>query len=598
MSILGRSLTAVSCLFLAGAERPLVRVPDPAAVLRPESDEQREARRDEVSRARRETILMAYQGAATPGPCDTLAAIGSTLALGCPAVQVDVRRTKDGTLVLFPDDRLEYRLDGFGTVEDSYYEELLLYRRRGVPTAAAECGRVPVLADVLQLLRDRAGLVWFEVKTPKIDLPLLRALARAEIVDSVIGYSKDNAQAFGRLGMPRSRLKGSLVASGAELDPAAVRAVLDRPGQVVLVDDARAALGLLGKPPAACRLTPLEPLSDKPPGESGQLEAVLWGQSKALPVRLAAVRLAIAAPGRFVALAPEMARRPEAEVRRAVAWNLGLIAVCRPALLDEPSRGTLVDLLGDAALAVRAEAAVACGRAKLSAAAQAVLQRLVEPQPADGGQPAGREAVIEARGRFAYALGLLGDRSPAVATALARTFQYREAGPNRMWLGVDGAMAAWSLGKLRVAAAVGLLREALLWAPPSDAAVGDDQANGPPRGWSMRTSRCRGSYPRRCAEIGTAEARQALEDALKLSEREAARRSPDLLARTAEALAGFPTADRPGLLTGLLRHDSALVRAAAVQECLRDQQPASRALLARHAEWATAWWDAQHNSKP
>jgi hypothetical protein len=589
-------LTAVLCLFLAGAETPLVRVPNPAAALRPESDDQRQARHDEVSRARRETILMAHGGTATPGPDNTLSAIRSTLALGCPAVELDVRRTKDGALVLFPDERLEYRLDGFGTVEDSYYEELVLARRRDVPPAVADCGRVPVLADVLQLLRDRAGLVWLDVKTPKIDLPVLRALAQAEMVDQVIGYSQDNAQAFGRLGMPRLRLKGSLAANGAELDPAAVRAVLDRPGQVVLVDDARAALGLLGKPPAACGLTPVEPLSHKPPGETGQLEAVLWGQSKAVPVRLAAVRLAIAAPGRFVALAPELARRPEAEIRRAVAWNLGLIAAHRPALLDEPSRGTLVDLLGDGALAVRAEAAVACGRANLPAAAAAVLQRLTEPQPAGDGQPAGHEAVVEARGRYAYALGLLGDRGAAVATALTRTFQYREAGPNRMWLGVDGAMAAWSLGRLRVAAAVGLLREALLWEPPGGAA--DDDANGPPRWLVYRDLQVPRFLPEALRAIGTDEARQALEAAVQLSEAEAARRSPELLARTAEALARFPAEDRPGLLAGLLQHKSAAVRAAAVQECLRDPQPGSRALLAQHADWALPWWDAQHAAKP
>ena len=118
----------------------------------------------------------------------------------------------------------------------------------------------------------------------------------------------------------------------------------------------RAGASLLGMPGAAGRAAgPVEPLSTGPPWLAGPLEAVLR-PSHEIPIRLAAVRLAISAPRRFVELAAELARRPDRETRRAVAWNLGMIAKHRPELLDgRPPRA--VANCSTIRLAVRAEAA-------------------------------------------------------------------------------------------------------------------------------------------------------------------------------------------------------------------------------------------------
>ena len=591
--LISLSLILAFCLPCAAADRPLIAVPDPAAPLPAETARQSAERHAAVARARAGTILLLHKGFTEHATENTLASIRLAFDLGCEAVELDFRRTRDGTIVLMHDERLEHRLDVFGGIEDFCYEELLLAGPRDRP-AGDPTARIPTLKDVLRLLRDRAGLVQLDLKTPGLDATLMAELGRADMLDHVLGFNNDNAEAFRKAAVPGIAFKGTLLGSRADMRPAAIQSLLTRPGQVLFLDDPRAALTLLGKPIRRAVPQAVEPLGTVPPWPPGPLEAVLLGRAKEIPIRQAAARLAISCPGRFVELAAELARRPDVETRRATAWNLGMIAKHRPEAIDEPCRRALLDLLGDPSMPVRAEAAIACGRAKLAAALPALLRTMIDPHATDEGREPSRGVLLECRGRYAFALGVLGDRSPAVARALMKTFEYREAGPNRMWLGDDGAMAAWALGELKIAEAVPLLRKALLWEPPAGWQESDD--DGPPRWlvyWDLQVPRF---VPRALLRIGGGEAAEALDAVLRLSAKEAARRSPELLAETADARARFPAEDRPALLSRLVTADVPQLHGAAVAECLRQSGPAYRSLLAVHARWAVPWWDVQHGA--
>ena len=450
---------------------PLVPVADPSASLRPETAEQRALRHSEVARAREDTILLLHKGAAEMAPENTLSAIRIGQEMGCSGAELDFRRTRNGTIVLYHDDRLEHRFDGFGTVEDAYYEELLLYTPRrefeskwGLPPSrivkpptsddSATClspffdgARIATLHDVLQLIRDCRGLMVLDIKSPGIDGQLLEELRGAGMLDQVVGCNESNAKAFEKAAIARVPFKGAMIGSRVDLESSQVEALLRQPGKIAFLDDPRAALSLLGKPAKRIVPHPATPLGVCDAWSPEPLEAVLRGQSKQLPVRLAAVRLAISAPHRLVRMASELARQPDKETRRALAWNLGMIAKHGKALLDERSRAVVLGLLRDPEIAVRAEAAVACGRAKLGAAVPVVTKLLVERSRGGPGPAPGREALLDARGHYAFALGLLDERNPAVVAALLETFRQREAGPNPMWLGIDGAMSAWAPGR-------------------------------------------------------------------------------------------------------------------------------------------------------
>jgi hypothetical protein len=607
------SLILAFCLPCAASDRPLIAVPDPAAPLPAETAQQAAGRHARVGQARAGTIILLHKGDTEHATENTLASIQLALDLGCQAVELDFRRTCDGVIVLMHDERLEHRLDVFGGIEDFCYEELLLAGPRdakGNSPIFAAVSAIPALNDVLRLLRDRAGLVQLDLKTPGLDETLLAELRRADMLDHVVGYNNDNAPAFRQAAVAGIPFIGTLLGNRADLRPATVESLMLRRGQVLFLDDPRAALTLLGRPVRKPVLRPVEPLGTISPWPPGPLESVLLGchwrlasaeeqqhgqdarGTRAIPVRQAAARLAISCPRRFVELAAEIAQRPDAETRRALAWNLAMIAKHRPELIDAPCRRVLVELLDDPAMSVRAEAAIACGRAKLAAALPALLHTMIDPHAKDEGREPTHAVLLECRGRYAFALGLFGDRSPAVARALMNVFEHREAGPNRMWLGDDGAMAAWALGKLRIAEAVPLLRKALAWEPPTDWKESDD--DGPPRWlvyWDLQVPRF---VPRALVEIGGSEVAEALDAVLRLSVKEAARRSPELLAETADARARFPAEDRSTLLTRLLTADVPQLHGAAVAECLRQPGPAYRALLKDHAPWAVPWWDVQH----
>ncbi|MFH1919327.1 MAG: glycerophosphodiester phosphodiesterase family protein, partial [Planctomycetota bacterium] len=151
MSISMSLMLAIS-FWSANPETPLVTVPDPQAALKTETADQTRARHAKVARARDGTVILLHRGAWEYAPENTLSAIRAGFELGANGVELDFRRTKDGVIVLFHDGSLERLLDGVGSVEDSYYEELLLYTFTSLPTPAARTERVPTLRDALQLV--------------------------------------------------------------------------------------------------------------------------------------------------------------------------------------------------------------------------------------------------------------------------------------------------------------------------------------------------------------------------------------------------------------------------------------------------------------
>ncbi len=218
---------------------------------------------------------------------------------------------------------------------------------------------------------------------------MLDELRKADMLDHVAGYSDYNSAAFRPAKIPPVSWKGSLMGHDTDLQEA--RSVLKQPGNMLMMDDARATLVALGRPPVRISPQPWAPVGEAPRPSLAALEAVLRGTSNQMPARLAAVRLAIYAPRRFAELAGELCQRPNAELRRATAWNLGMIAKHRPELISEAVRAALLRLLSDPDASVRAEAGVACGRARIEAAVPALGQAAAD-RPADYDAMDGRQS--------------------------------------------------------------------------------------------------------------------------------------------------------------------------------------------------------------
>lgn len=113
---------------------------------------------------------------------NSLAALEAAVAAGAHVVEVDVRPTRDGVLVLMHDDTIDRTTDGTGRVEDLTWEEL----RR---VSLLPRGRVPTLEQTLRLAAGRCVLD-LDLKTDRVDL-VAAAIRRERAADRVIVHHGD-----------------------------------------------------------------------------------------------------------------------------------------------------------------------------------------------------------------------------------------------------------------------------------------------------------------------------------------------------------------------------------------------------------------------
>jgi glycerophosphoryl diester phosphodiesterase len=107
-------------------------------------------------------LVIAHRGDSARLPENTLASFASALEIGADLVEFDVQLSKDGHVVVVHDATVDRTTDGAGRVTDMTMAEL---RRlsAGYPARFGDAHRgerIPTLAEVLGLLRDRAmGLI-------------------------------------------------------------------------------------------------------------------------------------------------------------------------------------------------------------------------------------------------------------------------------------------------------------------------------------------------------------------------------------------------------------------------------------------------------
>lgn len=88
-------------------------------------------------------IALSHRGFSPEGLENTLTAMEAALKLGFRYLEIDVRTTRDGVVMVFHDERLERVTDGSGRLADHSFAELSSVRVRGKE-------RIPTLAEVFE----------------------------------------------------------------------------------------------------------------------------------------------------------------------------------------------------------------------------------------------------------------------------------------------------------------------------------------------------------------------------------------------------------------------------------------------------------------
>lgn len=100
-------------------------------------------------------IVMGHRGAAGVAPENTLAGFQVSAKLGVPWVELDIRPTRDGELVLLHDKSLERTTDGTGEVNQMTVEEIQKFDAGSWFSKEFTGVRVPTLLEVIDEFHDQ-----------------------------------------------------------------------------------------------------------------------------------------------------------------------------------------------------------------------------------------------------------------------------------------------------------------------------------------------------------------------------------------------------------------------------------------------------------
>ncbi|MGE0708805.1 MAG: glycerophosphodiester phosphodiesterase family protein [Planctomycetota bacterium] len=128
---------------------------------------------------RQRVLVIAHRGAHRDHPENGLAAIRRAIELGCDYVELDVRQTRDGALVLMHDAEVDRTTDGRGKVAALSLAEL-----RGLTLDGG--GRVPTFAEALRACRGRIGVYVDHKGGPPAEV--VRALEAEGMIESAVVY--------------------------------------------------------------------------------------------------------------------------------------------------------------------------------------------------------------------------------------------------------------------------------------------------------------------------------------------------------------------------------------------------------------------------
>ena len=169
-------------------------------------------------------LRIAHRGASGPGlaPENTLAACEKALQIGVDILEIDVRATRDGQLVVLHDSALDRTTNGTGLVADLLGDQVrqLDAGRWFSPDFAGE--RVPLLEDVLDLARNQA-LVLIEIKADGIAERVLQAIEAMNAAERVV-VQAFNPQTVQRLNLLAPTLPTALLVGQLPTTPSRVRA--------------------------------------------------------------------------------------------------------------------------------------------------------------------------------------------------------------------------------------------------------------------------------------------------------------------------------------------------------------------------------------
>lgn len=146
-------------------------------------------------------LVFGHRGARAYAPMNTIASFELALAQGADGVELDVRLTRDGEMVIMHDDRIDATTDGEGFVHDFTLAEIQALDAGSWFNDSFRGARVPTLDEVFEVIGKRTRInVEIKAETAdetEIEAKVADAIRRHKLSHSII-VSSFNPLTLGR----------------------------------------------------------------------------------------------------------------------------------------------------------------------------------------------------------------------------------------------------------------------------------------------------------------------------------------------------------------------------------------------------------------
>ena len=132
-----------------------------------------------------EIMIIARHGSLEDTPENTIVAFEKAADIGIRGLEVDVRKTKDGELILIHDDTIDRTTNGKGYVNQLSYEEIKLYDAGSWKSEEFAGEKVPLLSEALQIAKERNLKLIINVKEHGIEQKTLSLIEEFDMINNV-----------------------------------------------------------------------------------------------------------------------------------------------------------------------------------------------------------------------------------------------------------------------------------------------------------------------------------------------------------------------------------------------------------------------------
>ena len=125
-------------------------------------------------------LIFGHRGSPFKAPENTIASINKAIEDGCEAVEIDLRKTKDGKLVVIHDAKVDRTTNGKGFVKDFTLEELKKLDSYGE--------KIPTFEEAINFVNKRTKII-VEIKEENIEKDIVGMIEKNDLFDYAYAIS-------------------------------------------------------------------------------------------------------------------------------------------------------------------------------------------------------------------------------------------------------------------------------------------------------------------------------------------------------------------------------------------------------------------------